>query len=534
MSTDERVKKLKEEGNKLFAQKQYVAAAEKYTEALQLGGDNAVLYSNRAACRLKMKTYLDAESDATKATEIDPGFSKAYARLATAQDALRQPYRSIPSWKKALDKLPKEVLTPAQRNQREDEYEKGLTLAESALNKLRTSGGSHLIHAPSNQRDLPWFCAQRMIPDLMEQRNYTSSAWALANAYTEFAEGIRQLSLATTQGQLRFQSTSALMLISNAILTDHRVFHINGPEFLQRYNQQVLGEAQFFKAWTHEGPDIIKQKVLERLEEEGWHTTSPALTTTMRAWIMQGFYQGGLYQNHVAEVEFLGRTIEIIKWGRERFKDIRKEYRGVMFEETFLRGVQMLHLEALLKVIAKADDATLEATLQEANEVIAGVNAATIPPRDSNPAFVSAYYYKPKGQALSLKAMYHRVRANRMKAQNGSLSSSVMDKYSSASRYYLEAADCYAEDDENHAVFLNAGLEMMWSCKTSIRNQLAVMERIRLAIPKMKKIWGQSSFAKQGGDIIFKRGQDMEGIMREGLNKRKYQLDELVVIDAQR
>ncbi|KAJ3899296.1 hypothetical protein F5879DRAFT_926356 [Lentinula edodes] len=405
MSTDERVKKLKEEGNKLFAQKQYVAAAEKYTEALQLGGDNAVLYSNRAACRLKMKT-------------------------------------SIPSWKKALDKLPKEVLTPAQRNQREDEYEKGLTLAESALNKLRTSGGSHLIHAPSNQRDLPWFCAQRMIPDLMEQRNYTSSvkfnAWALANAYTEFAEGIRQLSLATTQGQLRFQSTSALTLISNAILTDHRVFHINGPEFLQKYNQQgscvVLGEAQFFKAWTHEGPDIIKQKVLERLEEEGWHTTSPALTTTMRAWIMQGFYQGGLYQNHVAEVEFLGRTIEIIKWGRERFKDIRKEYRGVMFEETFLRGVQMLHLEALLKVIAKADDATLEATLQEANEVIAGVNAATIPPRDSNPAFVSAYYYKPKGQALSLKAMYHRVRANRMKAQNGSLSSSVMDKYSSASR----------------------------------------------------------------------------------------------------
>lgn len=65
---------------------------------------------------------------------------------------------------------------------------------------------------------------------------------------------------------------------------------------------------------------------------------------------MQGFFQGGLYQNHVAEVEFLGRTIEIIKWGRERFKDIRKEYRGVMFEETFLRGVQMLHLEALLKV----------------------------------------------------------------------------------------------------------------------------------------------------------------------------------------
>lgn len=65
---------------------------------------------------------------------------------------------------------------------------------------------------------------------------------------------------------------------------------------------------------------------------------------------MQGFYQGGMYRNNVAEREYLTRAIEVIKWVREEYSDVRKEYRGAIFEETFLRGVQKLHLEALLKV----------------------------------------------------------------------------------------------------------------------------------------------------------------------------------------
>ena len=47
--------KLKEEGNALFAKKQYGLAALKYTEAIEIDEGNAVLWANRAACRLNTR-----------------------------------------------------------------------------------------------------------------------------------------------------------------------------------------------------------------------------------------------------------------------------------------------------------------------------------------------------------------------------------------------------------------------------------------------------------------------------------------------
>ena len=41
----------------LFAQKDYVMASVKYTEAIAADGTNAVLYANRAACRLAMRPW---------------------------------------------------------------------------------------------------------------------------------------------------------------------------------------------------------------------------------------------------------------------------------------------------------------------------------------------------------------------------------------------------------------------------------------------------------------------------------------------
>ncbi|KIK51357.1 hypothetical protein GYMLUDRAFT_252137 [Collybiopsis luxurians FD-317 M1] len=551
MSALERATKLKEEGNNLFSQKNYASAAAKYSEALQVRSFSRELF--RSSCPNPQYSYLDAQSDAQKATQIDPGFAKAYARVATAQDALRMPYKSVESWKSALRNLPRDNLTPSQLAQKA-EYEKGLAAAVDALDLLKSSGAKHLLMTGANETsDLPWVCAHRIMPQLMERGDYKSCAWALTSAYNEFTEGVRQIFSATTQGPLRFQSTTGLSFISNAILTDHRVFHITDGRFIQKYNEQgkwettslfnygltwaiiiVIGEAQFFRAWTEGGPDVIKQNVLKRLEEEGWGATRPALATTVRyilvlnldqrliplrgyrSWIIQGFYQGGLFQNVVAEIEFIGRAIELIKWGREQFENVPKEDRGVIFEETFLRGVQMLHLEALLKVFPRADDETMEATLLEAEDVIAGVDAATIPPRESDPAFVSAYYYKPKGEALSMKGMYYRTLGNRLRARKDrSLLETMNKNYALSSRYYLEAAE----------FFLNAGLEMMGYCKTSPRDQLAVIERLRLSIPKMKCIWAQSSFAKQGGDILFKRGLDVENELREALKTGKFQLD---------
>jgi len=48
---------LKDEGNRLFSARKFAEASEKYTAAISAegGSTNAVLYSNRAACRLNLK-----------------------------------------------------------------------------------------------------------------------------------------------------------------------------------------------------------------------------------------------------------------------------------------------------------------------------------------------------------------------------------------------------------------------------------------------------------------------------------------------
>lgn len=132
----------------------------------------------------------------------------------------------------------------------------------------------------------------------------------------------------------------------------------------------------------------------------------------------------------------------------------------------------------------------------------------------------------------------------------------MLENFTLAKQYYLEAADCLAEDDESHAgkyyslritfsspttlslsspypnfvVFLNACLEMMWSSKTSVRDQLTVMKRIRLAIPKMKEIWAHSALAAQGRDMMFKRGLETETELRQGVESGKFQLDDFVTL----
>ncbi|KAJ3846886.1 hypothetical protein EV368DRAFT_52086, partial [Lentinula lateritia] len=222
-----------------------------------------------------------------------------------------------------------------------------------------------------------------------------------------------------------------------------------------------------------------------------------------RAWIIQGFVQGGPYRNLVGHLEYLSRAIDIIKWGREQFRDIQKDVRDAIFKATFLRGVQTLHLAAFLEGLPHADAEMLEEIYQEADEVIAGVDAATIPLQRGDPGFIPAFYYHTKGYALSY--VFSVKLAHRMKAQpnlSSSYTESIMKNLHLASQYYVKAANCFAEDDENHAwLFLKAALEMMWSCKTSARDQLVIMERLRLAIPKIKQRgWAHSSLGKQQGD----------------------------------
>ena len=71
---------LKEQGNAAFRQDQFTEAMNFYTRALALAPQEAVLYSNRALCELRLKKFQLAREDAEDAIELDPGQVK-YHRL---------------------------------------------------------------------------------------------------------------------------------------------------------------------------------------------------------------------------------------------------------------------------------------------------------------------------------------------------------------------------------------------------------------------------------------------------------------------
>ncbi|XP_040605237.1 protein unc-45 homolog B [Mesocricetus auratus] len=82
---------LKEEGNQHFQRQDYKAATKSYSQALKLTKDKALLatlYRNRAACGLKMESYAQAASDASRAIDINSADIKALYRRCQALEHL--------------------------------------------------------------------------------------------------------------------------------------------------------------------------------------------------------------------------------------------------------------------------------------------------------------------------------------------------------------------------------------------------------------------------------------------------------------
>jgi len=87
--------------------------------------------------------------------------------------------------------------------------------------------------------------------------------------------------------------------LSNGVMRDIRVFHINVPNWIEMYNKQgdfvpalrceialteikVEFEATATQAWNVEGLETIKESSQKRLKEKGWNNLRPALSVTVR------------------------------------------------------------------------------------------------------------------------------------------------------------------------------------------------------------------------------------------------------------
>lgn len=116
MSADE----YKSQGNAAFAAKDYAAAVEFFSKAIDASAEpNHVLFSNRSAAYASLKKFNDALSDAQKTVEINPTWAKGHSRVAAAYFGLNDLDGAETAYNKALEldpanKMAKEGLESVQ------------------------------------------------------------------------------------------------------------------------------------------------------------------------------------------------------------------------------------------------------------------------------------------------------------------------------------------------------------------------------------------------------------------------------------
>jgi hypothetical protein len=64
---------------------------------------------------------------------------------------------------------------------------------------------------------------------------------------------------------------------------------------------------------------------------------------------MRASWNGDIRHGHQAGVQYFKRALDLLEWGRAIWKDVSKNDRGAIFEDSFVAGVRALYLKMLLK-----------------------------------------------------------------------------------------------------------------------------------------------------------------------------------------
>ncbi|EFR00729.1 serine/threonine-protein phosphatase 5 [Nannizzia gypsea CBS 118893] len=126
---------LKLQGNKCFAQHDWPAALDFYTQAIELYDKEPSFYCNRAQVHVKLEAFGFAIADATKAIELDPSYVKAYWRRAVANTAILNSRAALKDFKTVVKKAPhdrdaKLKLAECEKLVRRIEFEKAIEVAD--------------------------------------------------------------------------------------------------------------------------------------------------------------------------------------------------------------------------------------------------------------------------------------------------------------------------------------------------------------------------------------------------------------------
>ncbi|XP_034363470.1 tetratricopeptide repeat protein 1 [Arvicanthis niloticus] len=138
--------KLKEEGNEQFKRGDYVEAERSYSQALQMcpacfQKDRSVLFSNRAAARMKQDKKEMAITDCSKAIQLNPTYIRAILRRAELYEKTDKLDEALEDYKSILEKDPSvhQAREACMRLPKQIE-ERNEKLKEEMLGKLKDLG----------------------------------------------------------------------------------------------------------------------------------------------------------------------------------------------------------------------------------------------------------------------------------------------------------------------------------------------------------------------------------------------------------
>ncbi|RUS81631.1 hypothetical protein EGW08_010594 [Elysia chlorotica] len=137
---------MKDEGNTRFRNGEYDDAILSYTSALDLcplefHKERSIMYSNRAACKMKQEDYEDAIADSSKALELHPHYLKAMLRRAELYEKTDKLDEALKDYQKVVEMDPSQHAARAAclklAEQIKDRNEK---MKEEMMGKLKDLG----------------------------------------------------------------------------------------------------------------------------------------------------------------------------------------------------------------------------------------------------------------------------------------------------------------------------------------------------------------------------------------------------------
>ncbi|RVD83854.1 uncharacterized protein DFL_005628 [Arthrobotrys flagrans] len=366
---------LKSQGNIHFGKQDFQAALAAYSQALALSPRSAALYSNRSATYLQLGQLEQALSDADRAVQCDPKWSKAYRRRGNVLEVLDRLDEAIDAyWEGRNNEADPAVKADLGRM---------IAAVERRIeerSELKRRGGDDSIMSVN---DAPAKLIAREIDRRISRGEQPgqwpplgSAARRLWTADIQYTDALRQLSqfqkhnlpAAANAPPGAFGISGPLQTLADltsVAMEDFKVVYFGEGDLEKLQLCYMLEQQQRNAVGDHFNPIQTIAEYKNRLDKgASWDVIRPALQLSIRAAFMNGIIKDGFLEPRLPNgttpaVEDFRRAVDLTEEARRVFANVPGHIRGRTLEKTFLRGLKIRLGEALIKLYNHTDPPSL-------------------------------------------------------------------------------------------------------------------------------------------------------------------------------